>query len=122
MDKKEKLVLRLNLFNAVSAIGGGIALITGAINQPSWLNHMGFKSLYFPGVILLAIVGGSALLAVLATYKRITLANLLNVLAGLVMIFWIVVEICSIRAFHFLQGIYFVTGALIVWLAPKETQ
>lgn len=83
---------------------------------------MDFKSLYFPGVILAAIVGGSALLAVLATCKGIPQSNMLNVLAGLIMIFWIIVEIFSIRTFHFLQVIYFLTGAIIIWLVPKESR
>jgi hypothetical protein len=34
------------------------------------------------------------------------------------MVVWIVGEIASIRGFHFLQVIYFVTGAAVLWLVP----
>ena len=34
-------------------------------------------------------------------------------------VFWIIGEIASIRAFHFLQVIYFVTGAAVIWFTPK---
>jgi hypothetical protein len=35
------------------------------------------------------------------------------------MLFWIVGEIASIRGFHPLQVLYFVTGALVIWCTPK---
>ena len=63
-DYKGKLLLGLLLFNAISAVGGGLALMTGWIpEQPSWVQHTDFSSLYFPGVILMAVVGGSSLVA-----------------------------------------------------------
>ena len=42
----------LLLFNAISSVGGGIALITDVIpEQVQWVQHNDFPSLYFPGVI-----------------------------------------------------------------------
>lgn len=94
---------------------GGIALMTGLIpEQPTWVEHTDFSSLYFPGVILLAIVGGSSLFAASAMIKRIAGWQLANILSGVIMIVWIVAEIASIRAFHFLQVIYLVTGAAVI--------
>ena len=61
----------LLLFNAISSVGGGIALMTDVIpEQVQWIQHNDFPSLYFPGVILMAIVGGSAALAAVAMAKR----------------------------------------------------
>jgi hypothetical protein len=52
--------MMLLLFNAVSSVGGGIALMTELIpEQSQWVQHNDFPSLYVPGVILMAIVGGS---------------------------------------------------------------
>ncbi|MEI9906999.1 MAG: hypothetical protein WDO06_03005 [Actinomycetota bacterium] len=120
--KTKSWITGLNLFNAVSAIGGGIALITGGISESSWLEHMDFKSLYFPGVILVAIVGGSSLLAALTSIAQMPEARFVNLLAGEIMVFWIVVEIASIRGFHILQVIYFISGALVTWNAMMSSK
>ena len=94
--------------------------MTGLIpRQPSWVQHTDFSSQYFPGVILMAVVGGSSLIAALAMMKRTVAWQLSSILAGVIMVVWIVGEIASIRGFHFLQVIYFVTGALVVWFTPK---
>jgi hypothetical protein len=44
--------------------------------------------------------------------------QLASILAGVVMVLWIVGEVASIRGFHFLQVVYLVTGALVLWLTP----
>lgn len=93
--------------------------MTGVIpEQVTWVQHTGFPSLFFPGVILMAIVGGSSLVAAVAMLKRAAGWHLASVLAGVIMVFWIVGEIASIRAFHVLQVIYLITGALVIWFTP----
>jgi len=69
-------------------------------------------------VILVAIVGGSSLIAAVALVKRIDGRQLAGIVAGTVMVFWIIGEVGSIRGFHFLQVIYLVTGALVVLWTP----
>ena len=114
-----KILLGLLLFNAVSAVGGGLALMTGLIpEQPSWVEHTDFPSLYLPGVVLLAVVGGSALIAALALARASTGWQLASIVSGVVMLVWIVGEIASIRGFHILQVVYFVTGAAVLWWTP----
>jgi hypothetical protein len=121
MGRNTKVLLGLLLFNGISAAGGGIALMTGAIaTQPSWTSHTDFSSQYLPGVILMAIVGGSALIAACAVMKRAPGWQLSSIVAGVIMVFWIVGEIASIRGFHILQVIYLSTGAAVVWLTPRE--
>jgi hypothetical protein len=120
MDRQARVLLGLLLFNGISAVGGGIALMTDVIpEQVPWVQHTDFGSLYFPGVILLAIVGGSSLVAAFAMMKRAAGWQLSSILAGVVMVIWIVGEIASIRAFHPLQVIYLVTGALVIWFTPR---
>lgn len=69
-------------------------------------------------MILLAVVGGSSLVAAVAMLKRSDGWQLASIVAGTIMVFWIVGEVASIRAFHFLQVIYLVTGALVVIWTP----
>jgi len=120
MNRDGRILFGLLLFNGISAVGGGFALMTEVIpRQASWIRHTDFGSLYLPGIILMAIVGGSSLLAALAMMKHVTGWQLCSLLTGLIMLSWIVGEIASIRAFHFLQVIYLVTGALVIWFTPK---
>lgn len=121
MSRHARVLFGLLLFNAISALGGGLALITGLIpEQAAWFEHTDFASQYFPGVILMAFVGGSSLTAALAMMKRTPGWQISSILAGVVMLVWIAGEIASIRGFHFLQVIYFLTGAAVIWFTPRE--
>ncbi|MCD6640503.1 MAG: hypothetical protein LT071_11400 [Nocardioides sp.] len=114
-----KGLLSLLLFNGVTAVGGGLALITDWIpEQAPWVRHNDFASNYFPGVILMAVVGGSSLIAAIALVKLVPGWQLASIVAGAVMVFWIVGEVASIRGFHFLQVVYLVTGGLVLWWTP----
>ena len=120
MERTSKILLGLLLFNGLSSIGGGIALMTGLIpEQAAWVEHTDFASLYFPGVILMAVVGGSSVIAALAMANHSEGWQLSSIVAGVIMLFWIVGEVASIRGFHFLQLIYFLTGAMVVWCTPR---
>ncbi len=123
MSRRTKVLLGLLVFNGLTAVVGGLALMTDWIpEQASWVRETDFPSNYFPGVILLAVVGGSSLVAATALVKRSDGWQLASILAGTIMIFWIIGEIASIRGFHVLQVIYLVTGALIVtWTPARQT-
>ncbi|NRQ50661.1 hypothetical protein [Aeromicrobium stalagmiti] len=89
--------------------------------QSTWVRSTDFPSNYFPGVVLLAVVGGSSLIAAIAMVKRSEGWPLASIVAGTIMVFWIVGEIASIRGFHILQLIYFMTGALAVTWTPSRS-
>lgn len=113
----------LLLFNAVSSVGGGIALMTGLIpEQVEWVEHTDFPSLYLPGVILMAIVGGSAAVAAVAMAKRSPGWELAGLTSGMIMVAWILGEVASIRGYHVLQVLYLVTGVLVIWFTPSQRQ
>jgi hypothetical protein len=121
MSHRTRILLGLLLFNGLSATGGGLALMTDWIpEQASWVQETDFPSNYFPGVILMAIVGGSSLIAAAALVKRIDGWQLASIVSGTIMVFWIIGEVASIRSFHFLQVIYVVTGALVVTCTPAR--
>lgn len=124
MNRSSKILLGLLLFNGWSATGGGLALMTDWIpEQASWVRDTDFPSTYFPGVILMAVVGGSSLIAAAALLKRSDGWQLASIVAGTIMVFWIIGEVASIRAFHFLQVIYLVTGALVVaWTPARQSE
>ena len=116
-----KTLLGLLVFNGLTAVAGGLALMTEWIpEQASWVRHTDFPSNYFPGVILMAVVGGSSLIAAAALLKRSDGWELASIVAGTIMLFWIIGEVASIREYHFLQAIYLVTGVLVVALVPAR--
>lgn len=119
--KTSKKLIAVHFFNGTAASLGGIGLITGSVKLPeATLAHSGFPSLYFPGVILLAAVGGISFLAGIALYKKAIGAELASILAGLIVMIWIIGEIASIRELHPLQIVFLITGALAVMLTPKS--
>lgn len=121
MRHTSKILLGLLLFNGLSATAGGLALMTDWIpEQASWVRDTDFPSNYFPGVILMAVVGGSSLIAAAGMVKRSHGWQLASIVAGTIMVFWMIGEVASIRGFHFLQVLYFVTGALVVAWTPRE--
>jgi hypothetical protein len=94
-------------------------LMTDSIpEQPSWVQNTDFPSNYFPGVILMALVGGSSLIAAIALIKRSDGGQLASIVAGAILVFLIIGDVAPIRGFHFLQVIYLVTGALVVMWTP----
>ena len=120
-SSRSRVLLGLLLFNGLTAVVGGLALMTDWIpEQASWVRDTDFASNYFPGVILMTVVGGSSLIAAVALMKRSEGWQLASIVAGSIMVFWIVGEVASIRGFHFLQVIYLVTGALVVLGTPAR--
>jgi len=113
MPAMRQTVVGLHLFNAVSAVGGGIALIVGGLGVPiDLLRHTPFESFVIPGIFLAVVIGGTALLgatALLAHWRR---ALVISSAAGAVMVGWIAGETLLVEGFSWLQGLYLLTGAI----------
>jgi hypothetical protein len=100
---------------SLSAVGGAVALIGGAIRFPDDIaDRLPFASPVLAGVALalwVALPFGT--LAVLAARgDRRTAA--MSVVAGVAVIAWIVVQLLIIRAFSGFQPFYLVVGLLFV--------
>jgi hypothetical protein len=126
-------VIRITLFVieafiGLSAIQGGIALLTGAFDQyvpVAWLAGTPFSDYMIPGLVLVIVVGGSALLAAATVFIQREWAVLVSVLAGLLMVGFVVVEAASLdsKVGNVLpsvlvpQLLYFVLGLAVFGLA-----
>lgn len=118
---KRKLLIGLLLFIGLTAVAGGIGLMTGSVDPGAeLLTDTDFASFYLPGIILFAVVGGSSLLAAISTYKKVIGAELASILAGLILLFWLVGEVVSIGHLNPLQFIYFALGCAVLYLTPFE--
>jgi hypothetical protein len=114
----------LGLFVALTAIGGGIALVAGFEGGRfplSWLAGTPFADYTGPGVILAAVVGGSAASATIALIRRSTIAARLSFVAGVVLVGWIVGEIVLVTADNEfispMEALYLVAGLAMLGLA-----
>lgn len=105
----------ITLFVGVTAILGGIGLITGLIQPPErLLQGSPFSDYLIPGLILAFITGGSALISFWALSHRSRNAALLTYVAGLILCGWVIIEIAFIHEVNWLQYIYVFLATLLL--------
>ena len=115
------LLLTLEALVAITAIAGGLGLITSAITPPEeWLDSAPFDTYVIPGLALAIAICGGSLVALIAELQRRPFAPYTSALAGLTLCVFIVVEVAIIQAFSALQPFYFVIGLVIAALAWLE--
>lgn len=113
----------IDLFVALTAIGGGIALVTGLESSErvplEWLRGTPFQSYVIPGLILAVVVGGSAAIAALATYRGLNAGGAASILAGVLLMGFIAVEVAILNQPTRWTGtevVYFITGLAMLLL------
>ncbi len=110
---------------ALTALGGGIALATGLEGERfpvELLIGTPFSSYVLPGLILAVAVGGSATVAGVATWRSPIVGGYASLLAGGVMMGWIVGEVLILRAPEarsWAEAAYFAVGALMAGLGLR---
>jgi hypothetical protein len=119
------LLIVLDGFLALTAIGGGIALLAGLYAPPvEMLAGSPFKSYTVPGLALFVLVGGSALVAMMLLIRRHPMASLASAAAGGIIIIFEIVEVLVIGSppavSRNLQIFYFAIGGLIMLLAAAN--
>lgn len=110
----------LTLFIALSAVGGGSAILAGAEDFPlEWLEGTPFRDFTIPALILIFVVGGSAAFATILTWTHHRLARISTMGAGVVMMGEIGTDLAILNQEppgpHWIQIFYFGLG-LIVFL------
>ncbi len=95
-DPLQITLFALSLFVALTAIGGGIAILAGLErgNFPQeWLEGTPFESYTIPGVLLAVLVGGSSSAAAVTLPLSSGAGTVLSMIAGAVLTGWIIGEI-----------------------------
>jgi hypothetical protein len=112
-------------FGALNAFAGGYYGLSGAEGVPTeWLEGSPFSDYTFPSVILLAVVGGSFLVATVAVLVRSRIARASALTAGTVVLVWIVVQVAIIGYVSWMQPATAIGGLLVLllaWLLPKPS-
>jgi len=123
MPTTRRTLLGLHLFNASSAVGGGIALIAGGLGVPTTLlRHTPFDSFVVPGIFLAAVIGGSATIAATALLAHWRRALVSSAASGAIMVGWILGETLLVEGFSWLQGLYLLTGSIAVFASIRLSQ
>lgn len=101
-----------------AAVYGGLGLMISGLGMPDeWLERTPFDTWLLPGVALLLLVAAPQLGAAAALVIDRGRADRAGILAGLVLMGWIVVQVALLQRFFFLQPVIFAFGALEVALA-----
>ena len=129
---KQKLtriaLIVLEVFVALSAVAGGIGLLTGAIPaSPGGLQGSPFADYTVPALSLMVIVGGSMLLAAATILTRREIGVLASAFAGLAMMIFEIVEAAVIDRSGgselviavVLQTLYFALGLAVLVLSSR---
>ena len=113
------VLIVLTIFQSISTILGGIALLANIISMPvELLQGSPFKDYTIPGLALSLIAGGSSLFASVLLFRKSKFSILFSTMAGVVMMFFEFVEVLVIGSpagvARTLQIVYFGTGTAIV--------
>lgn len=115
-----RLILAASLFVAVSAVGGGAALVVWRAGDSflplAMLRYTPFTSFLVPGLILAIGVGGASLVCATLAWRRSLAAVDATILAGGVLTVWIVAEVAMLRGFHWLHALYGALGVALLGL------
>ena len=105
------LLLVVSGFNALSAVVGGIGLMTPwSLGMPTWWIEDSVFTYVSVGLIRLVVVGGTQGLAFGLLLLRRPYAMFANAVAGFGMVIWIYVEVALVPVFSLLQTLYIGTG------------
>lgn len=117
----KSLLIGADGFAALSAIAGGAMLVSGWPNQmpASMLEGTVFADYLIPGLILGLVVGGSAAVATAAVLTSRMAGAVLSLIAGCVMVGWIVGEVLILAVYAWLQLVYLLNGLVMIALAVR---
>jgi hypothetical protein len=112
-------------FVALNALGGGYYGLAGAQGVPrEWLAGSPFPDYFVPSLVLLAVVGGSCLIAASAVFARHRTGRLTALTAGTIVLGWIGVQLTIIGWRSWLQPATTAAGLTVLvlaWLLPDDT-
>ena len=121
-SKTTRVLTAIQLLVAVSAFGGGIALVAAPDGSnlqfdKELLDGSPFNDFLVPGLILMLAVGGSSLIAAFMVWTGQDRAVEVNFAAGAIVFGWITIEAIIIGEVSFLHWLYWTLGAVTMVMA-----
>jgi hypothetical protein len=111
-------VIVIDMVLGIAAVAGGLGAASGVIRAPAeWLRGAPFKTLLWPGLALLVLVGGSMLAAAAVMFIDLRIGRLVSIEAGIVLIGWSAAMLSAIRLRHWAQLPPFALGIAVAVLS-----
>ena len=112
------ILMVLEILIGVNALGGGIYALSGAKSvSREWLQGSPFQTYTVPGLVLLVVVSGSMFAAAGMLLAEASRARSMSLLAGIILVAWIVTQVTVIGRRHRLQDVFAVVGLAVVILS-----
>lgn len=119
-DRRIGVLGLLHAFITINALGGGAYGMMGPKELPiEWLDGSLFSSFFIPSLILFAVVGGSHMVAAYWVLRLNSKAYLASLLAGGILLIWILVQVAIIGFVSFLQPLMAGLAVLVLVMASS---
>jgi len=114
----ETTLLVAELFMGFLALTCGGLLVSNGLGIPlSTLDRSPFNTFLIPGLLLAGVVGGSLLLAARMTWFRHPMAPIMSLVAGSILLGWVLIEAVMIHEGRGLQVAIAVYAVVVIRLA-----
>lgn len=117
--RRERALIGLETFLAVSALGGAVGLATGGIDLGPVTGDLPFASPVLAGAALAVVNGALPGVVVVATVSRRSWAPAGHLVVGAALVLWIIVQVAVIGLVSWLQPVFLGYGLAVVGLALR---
>jgi len=126
-NNKNKLIVYflgvIQAFIGITAIAGGSRLVKNPNGLPDfpieWLINSPFTNYFFPGIVLLIVIGFGYVLSGTVTFLRKGYSGSMAALLGICLILYMTIEVWFVGLRNFLQPLYFILGIVVLILGLK---
>ncbi|NMO89452.1 hypothetical protein [Actinomycetospora sp. TBRC 11914] len=109
------VTIGIELVLGLSAVYGGIGLLTGTIGVPdTWLEETPFGSWLVPGVALLLVVAVPMLTAAVSEVRGWAVATAISATAGLLQVGWIAAQLLLMHRYDPLQPLVLALATVLL--------
>ena len=120
-EKRERFIRSslgvLLLLVAINAFAGGYYGMAGAENVPlEWLKGSPFHSYFLPSLFLFVCIGGSALFAAIAVFKRQQSARKAAFFCAIIVLLWLIIQVAIIGYISWMQPATAIAAIIILFL------
>jgi hypothetical protein len=123
-NNKNKLMVYflgiIQAFIGITAIAGGLKLLSNPNGLPDfpieWLINSPFTNYFFPGLVLLIVIGFGYVVSGTVTFLRKGYSGSMAALLGICLILYMTVEVWFVGLRNFLQPLYFILGVIVLIL------
>lgn len=108
----------IQAFIGITAIGGGLRLVSNPNGLPDfpieWLINSPFSNYFFPGLVLLIIIGFGFVVSSTLNFLRKRYSSGIAALLGICLILYMIIEVWFVGLRNVLQPLYFILGVIVL--------